>query len=83
MTLLMSSAVSGNPFRIGNEGNLTVEEFHVLVKTLPLASCLFPMPPDIKWHYSNIGDVLLAILIDEVSGKTLRERLLTTMFKEP
>ena len=48
MTLLMSSAVSGNPFRIG-----------------------------------NIGYVLLAILIDEVSGKTLRERLLTTMFKEP
>ena len=78
MTLLMSSAVSGNPFRIGNEGNLTVEEFHVLVKTLPLAHA-----PDIKWHYGNIGYVLLAILIDDVSGKTLRERLLTTMFKEP
>ncbi|MAO29120.1 MAG: hypothetical protein CL595_02470 [Alteromonas sp.] len=58
MTLLRSSAVSGNPFRIGNEGNLTVEEVHVLVKTLPLAHA-----PDIKWHYSNIRHWRILLLV--------------------
>lgn len=61
-------AVSGHPFRLGNEDYLTAKEFHALVKKLPLAHV-----PDTKWHYSNIGYVLLAILIEEVSGKTLRE----------
>nr|WP_136252322.1 serine hydrolase domain-containing protein [Ningiella ruwaisensis] len=61
-------AVSGHPFRIGNEDYLSVAEFHDIVKTLPLTH-----QPDTKWQYSNMGYVLLAILIEEVTGKTLRE----------
>ncbi|MGS2721387.1 serine hydrolase domain-containing protein [Paraglaciecola aestuariivivens] len=61
-------AVSGVPFRIGNEDYLSNAEFHALVKKLPLRHA-----PDKKWDYSNMGYVLLAILVEEVSGLTLRE----------
>lgn len=61
-------AVSGHPFRIGNEDYLSVAEFHALVKTLPLE-----LEPNTEWRYSNMGYVMLAILVEEVSGLTLRE----------
>lgn len=61
-------AVSGHPFRIGNEDYLSVAEFHDLVKTLPLV-----LEPNTEWRYSNMGYVMLAILVEEVSGLTLRE----------
>jgi CubicO group peptidase (beta-lactamase class C family) len=61
-------AVSGRQFRIGNEDYLTVSEFHELVKQLPLV-----IEPNKTWQYSNMGYVLLAILVEEVSGKTLRQ----------
>ncbi len=69
-------AVSGHPFRIGNEDYLSVAEFHALVKTLPLA-----LEPNTKWRYSNMGYVMLAILVEEVSGLTLRKFAEKHIFK--
>lgn len=77
MILLMFFVLLGNLFCIGNEDYFMVEEFYVFVKML-----FFVYVLDIKWYYGNIGYVLLVILIDEVSGKMLWERLFIMMFKE-
>lgn len=69
-------AVSGHPFRIGNEDYLSVSEFHDVVKTLPLI-----LPPETEWRYSNMGYIILAILVEEVSGLTLREYADKHIFK--
>ncbi|MGY0580126.1 MAG: serine hydrolase domain-containing protein [Paraglaciecola chathamensis] len=69
-------AVSGHPFRVGNEDYLSVSEFHDVVKTLPLV-----IKPDTEWRYSNMGYIMLAILVEEVSGLTLREYTDKYIFK--
>jgi len=69
-------AVSGHPFRLGNEDYLSVSEFHEVVKKLPLV-----IEPNSAWRYSNMGYVMLAILIEEVSGLTLREYSEQYIFK--
>ena len=69
-------AVSGHPFRVGNEDYLSVSEFHKVVKTLPLV-----LKPDTEWRYSNMGYIMLAILVEEVSGLTLREYTDKYIFK--
>lgn len=69
-------AVSGHPFRVGNEDYLSVSEFHEVVKKLPLV-----LKPDTEWRYSNMGYVMLAILVEQVSGLTLREYTDKYIFK--
>ena len=55
-------------FRWGNEDYLTNNEFHDLIKTLPLIR-----KPEKKFHYSNTGYVLLALVAENASGMSLRE----------
>jgi len=58
----------GNEFRWGNEDYLSNEEFHDLIKTLPLIR-----KPEKKFWYSNTGYVLLAIVAENASGMSLRQ----------
>ena len=58
----------GEEFRWGNEDYLTNKEFHDLIKTLPLIR-----KPEKKFHYSNTGYVLLALVAENASGMSLRE----------
>ncbi len=55
-------------FRWGNEDYLSNEEFHTMIKTLPLIR-----KPEQKFWYSNTGYVLLALVAQNASGLTLRE----------
>lgn len=61
-------SVAGGPFRLGNEDYLTIAEFYELVKTVSLRH-----PPNEKLTYSNLGYFLLAMLVEEVSGQSLRD----------
>lgn len=61
-------SVVGGPFRLGNQDYLANEEFYNLVKTLPLKSS-----PLEKFEYSNMGYVILTLLVETVSGESLRE----------
>lgn len=58
----------GEEFRWGNEDYLTNNEFHDLIKTLPLIR-----KPEKKFHYSNTGYVLLALVAENASGMSLRK----------
>lgn len=63
----LKSAAGGN-FRLGNEDYLTIKEFYDIVKTVPLA-----LKPDQKLQYSNLAYFLLSMLVEEVSGSSLRD----------
>lgn len=69
-------SVAGGPFRLGNEDYLSNEEFYDLVKSLPLIS-----PPLEKWEYSNMGYIVLTLLVETVSGESLREYSHTRIFQ--
>ena len=58
----------GEEFRWGNEDYLTNKEFHEMIKTLPLIR-----KPEKKFHYSNTGYVLLALVAENASGMSLRQ----------
>ena len=66
----------GEEFRWGNEDYLTNKEFHELIKTLPLIR-----KPEKKFHYSNTGYVLLALVAENASGMSLREFAEKEIFK--
>ena len=66
----------GEEFRWGNEDYLTNKEFHDLIKTLPLIR-----KPEKKFHYSNTGYVLLALVAENSSGMSLREFAEKEIFK--
>ncbi len=61
-------SVAGSPFRLGNEDYLTIEEFYDVVKKAPLRR-----PPNQQWEYSNLAYFLLSMLVEKVSGESLRE----------
>ena len=69
-------SVAGGPFRLGNEDYLSNNEFYTLVKTLPLKN-----RPLEKFEYSNIGYIVLTLLVESVSGETLREYADKRIFK--
>lgn len=73
-TKLLSAA--GGPFRLGNEDYLTIKEFYDVVKKLPLKR-----KPDTKFEYSNFAYFLLSMLVEEKSGKTLRQYADEKIFK--
>jgi len=58
----------GSPFRFGNEDFWTIEEFYAVVARASLVH-----PPESKWQYSNLAYFLLSMVVEKVSGKTLRE----------
>ena len=66
----------GEEFRWGNEDYLNNKEFHDLIKTLPLIR-----KPEKKFHYSNTGYVLLALVAENASGMSLREFAEKEIFK--
>ena len=66
----------GEEFRWGNEDYLNNKEFHDLIKTLPLTR-----KPEKKFHYSNTGYVLLALVAENASGMSLREFAEKEIFK--
>jgi CubicO group peptidase (beta-lactamase class C family) len=69
-------SVAGGPFRLGNEDYLTVREFYDVVKRVPLAQ----MPQE-EFLYSNLAYFLLSMLVEEVSGETLREYAARRIFE--
>ncbi|MFT2092006.1 serine hydrolase domain-containing protein [Paraglaciecola sp. 2405UD69-4] len=69
-------SVAGGDFRLGNEDYLTISEFYDVVKTVPLA-----LKPNQKFQYSNLAYFLLSMLVEQVSGKTLREYADQNIFK--
>ncbi len=58
---------AGGPFRLGNEDYLTINEFYEVVKRVPLAQ-----GPEQGFLYSNLAYFLLSMLVEEVSGESLR-----------
>ncbi|MDP5053832.1 MAG: beta-lactamase family protein [Congregibacter sp.] len=61
------TSAAGGDFRLGNEDYLTIDEFYALVAQVPLAQA-----PDEGFLYSNLAYFLLAMLVEEVSGESLR-----------
>ena len=60
-------SAAGGPFRLGNEDYLTIDEFYAVVRKVPLAQ-----EPGAGFLYSNLAYFLLSMLVEEVSGETLR-----------
>jgi len=69
-------SVAGGDFRLGNEDYLTIDEFYQVVKTVPLA-----LEPNKRLSYSNLAYFLLSMLVEEVSGKSLRDYAEIKIFK--
>lgn len=69
-------SAAGGPFRLGNEDYLTIDEFYQVVKRLDLQQ-----PPNRRFSYSNIAYFLLGMLVEEVSGETLRQYAHRRIFK--
>ena len=61
-------SAAGGPFRLGNEDYLSIDEFYDVVKKIPLAH-----PPNQQYQYSNLAYFLLSMLVEEVSGQSLRD----------
>ena len=61
-------SVAGGPFRLGNEDYLTIQEFYDVVKQVPLR-----YPSNQQYQYSNLAYFLLSMLVEEVSGQSLRD----------
>lgn len=59
---------SGQDFRLGNQDYLSNEQFYALLYKVGLRH-----PPETRWDYSNLGYIVLTMLIEEVSGKSLRQ----------
>lgn len=62
------TSVAGGPFRLGNEDYLSINEFYDFVKQVPLRQ-----PPEQKLVYSNLAYFLLSMLVEQVTGETLRQ----------
>lgn len=61
-------SVGGKPLSLGNEDYLRIDEFYDVVKRAPLVQ-----PPGQSFRYSNFAYFLLSMLVEEVSGESLRE----------
>lgn len=68
-------SVAGGNFRLGNEDYLTISEFYDVVKTVPLA-----LTPEQEFKYSNLAYFLLSMLVEKVSGQSLRAYTNEKMF---
>lgn len=70
------TSVAGGPFRLGNEDYLSIQEFFNLVKQIPLLQA-----PNESYRYSNLGYFLLSMLVEAVSGESLREYAARQIFE--
>lgn len=60
-------SAAGGPFRLGNEDYLTIQEFYDVMKNVPLKH-----EPNAKFYYSNNAYFLLSMLVEKVTGESLR-----------
>jgi len=60
-------SVAKGPFRLGTEDYLSIKEFYDVVKKVRLRH-----KPEKKWQYSNLAYFLMSMLVEEVSGESLR-----------
>lgn len=70
------TSVAKGPFRLGTEDYLSIDEFYDVVKRVRLRH-----RPNIKWDYSNLAYFLLSMLVEEVSGESLRDYADKRIFK--
>ena len=63
-------------FRWGNEDYFSNDEFHQIIKDLPLIR-----DPETKFWYSNTGYALLGLVAQNITGMTLRELAQKEIFK--
>ena len=73
---LKLKSTMGGEFRLGNEDYLTIQEFYDYVKTMPLRN-----KPNQEFRYSNYAYFLLSMLVERVSGESLREYSERRIFK--
>jgi CubicO group peptidase (beta-lactamase class C family) len=69
-------SAAGGEFRLGNEDYLTIDEFYAVVQQVPLAQ-----QPGEGFLYSNLAYFLLSMLVEEVSGESLRDYADRRIFK--
>lgn len=70
------TSAAGGEFRLGNEDYLTIDEFYAVVQQVPLAQ-----QPGEGFLYSNLAYFLLSMLVEEVSGESLRAYANRRIFK--
>ncbi|TMN88054.1 penicillin-binding protein [Pseudoalteromonas phenolica] len=73
---LKLKSTMGGEFRLGKEDYLTIEEFYDYVKTVPLRN-----KPNEDFRYSNYAYFLLSMLVERVSGESLRDYSETRIFR--
>ena len=73
---LKLKSTMGGEFRLGKEDYLTIEEFYDYVKTVPLRN-----KPNTEFRYSNYAYFLLSMLVERVSGESLRDYSEARIFK--
>jgi CubicO group peptidase (beta-lactamase class C family) len=61
-------SVAGGPYRMGNEDYLSISEFYDVIKKIPLSHA-----PMTKFDYSNTNYFLFSMLVEEVTGQSLRD----------
>ena len=73
--IALKSAVGG-PFRLGNEDYVTIKEFYDIVKKVKLNHV-----PGSTYEYSNLAYFLFSMLVEEVTGQTLKQFADERIFK--
>jgi len=61
-------SAAGGPYRMGNEDYLSISEFYDVVKRIPLSHA-----PMTKFDYSNTNYFLFSMLVEAVTGRSLRD----------
>jgi CubicO group peptidase (beta-lactamase class C family) len=61
-------SVAGGLYRMGNEDYLSISEFYDVIKKIPLGHA-----PMTKFEYSNTNYFLFSMLVEEVTGQSLRD----------
>jgi CubicO group peptidase (beta-lactamase class C family) len=69
-------SAAGGPFRLGNEDYITIKEFYDIVKKVKLNHI-----PGSTYEYSNLAYFLFSMLVEEVTGQTLRQYTDERIFK--
>jgi CubicO group peptidase (beta-lactamase class C family) len=69
-------SAAGGPYRMGNEDYLSISEFYDVIKKIPLSH-----PPMTKFDYSNTNYFLFSMLVEAVTGQSLRDYAKARIFE--